>query len=130
MIKINNTEYQKYETKITWGKYEIYKNKIRKNGIAPFINFNIENKIFIGLEFVYDEKDFKNLNLNEKTNITEYISDILYNDKKGWMPLGKEENNTCTITKTNDKDYILEFSIESDEIEEITININTKIQLF
>lgn len=33
MIKINNTEYQKYETKITWGKYEIYKNKIRKTAL-------------------------------------------------------------------------------------------------
>lgn len=130
MIKINNDEYKNYKTDIFWGNYERTYNKVTKKGIAPSFQFNIKDKIFIGLELTFDKENFKLLNLQEKTNITDYLTDISYEDENGWCSIITEDNYNCTITKTNNNEYLLEFFIESIELNNTKITINTTLNLF
>ena len=128
MIKINNTEYSKYNTNIHWGNFERTHNKIKEKGIAPFFKFNIENKILIGLEFVYSKENWQNIPLQTKVNLNEYLSDITYEDNKGWISI-ITGNYNCTITRINDTEYKLDLLIK-EEYEEIDITIDTEIELF
>lgn len=128
MIKINNKEYYNYEIKITWGNFDVCSNEKKVLGLAPFIQFNIENNIFIGLEFVFSKEMFENTKLNMVTNIDKYISDITYEDENGWISLILEKYN-CNITRMNENIFKIEFCVESKEIEEFNIIINTNIKI-
>ena len=44
----------------------------------------------------------KELKINDKKDISKYISDITYEDKKGWISL-ITGNYNCFITKTKNK---------------------------
>ena len=128
MIKINNKEYHDYEIKITWGNFDVCSNGKKNSGLAPFIEFNIENNIFLGLEFIFSREMFENTKLNITTNIDKYISDITYEDKDGWISLILEKYN-CSITRMNENTFKIEFYVESKEIEELNIIINANIKI-
>jgi len=121
MIIINNQEYNNYEIKIDWSNFSVYSNGKRRIGIAPFITFNIENNIFIGLEFTFSKEMFKDLELNKKINVEQYISDIVYEDEEGWISIINQEYN-CNITRKDEINFKIEFCIEN-------IIINTIIEL-
>jgi len=126
MITINNKQYSNYTSKVTFIEYDWNKTK----GISPFISFDIENKIFVGIETRLPKETLENINYNEKLNITEYLTDITYEAEKGWISIITGTYN-CFLTKM-DNSYKLELSVESNELEEkikigITSNINVII---
>lgn len=125
MIKINDKEYSNYNIKITWENFLVSSYNKKRTGIAPFITFNIENRIFIGLEFTFSKEMFENTKLNTRTNITEYLSDILYEDEKGWISIitGKYD---CSITRTSENIFKIEFFVEAGDL---NIIIDTDIEL-
>ena len=128
MLKINNIKYTKYDTNIHWKNFERTHNKIKEKGIAPFLKFNIENKILIGLEFVYSKENWQNIPIDTKVNLNKYLIDITYEDNKGWISIITGTYN-CTTTRISDTEYKLDLLIK-EEYEEINITINTKITLF
>lgn len=125
MIKINNKKYDNYYTEIAWGTFDINSYDEKRTGNSPFITFNLENNIFIGLELTFPDKGFKKMKMNIKTNINNYVSDITYEDEKGWTSLITKKYD-CNITKTSEKNFIIEFYSISDEL---NINIDTNITL-
>lgn len=128
MIKINDKEYIKYNKKITWSNFEhILKDK-KIIGIAPFIQFNIDDKVLIGLEFSLSKEMLEKLKINKKININQYISDVTYEDEKGWVSLITWKYD-CVITRINKVQFRLEFEILSNEFETININIVDDLEL-
>lgn len=126
MIKINNKDYTKYDTKITWGDFYAYSNGKKRTGIAPFIQFNIENKIFIGLEFVYSKEMWEDIKSCVKIDIKQYLTDITYEDEKGWISLIAEKHN-CYITKIEENIFKIDLFVES-TLENIKIELDVKVQ--
>ena len=129
MIKINNKEYNNYDIEITWGDFDVVSNGEKRKGSAPFIIFNIENNIFIGIETIISKDMWKNMNLNTKVNIERYISDITYKDEAGWISIITGKYN-CNILRISEKEFKIEFCVESEEIDEINIIIDDVIVLF
>ncbi len=128
MIKVNDKYYSDYNIKISWGNFEAIILGEKTKGIAPFIKFNIEDNLFIGLETRLSKEMLEKISFNEKINIKKYITDITYEDAKGWISIitGKYD---CYISRMNENNFKIEFYIESEEIEEININIDTNINL-
>lgn len=128
MIRINDKEYSNYSTKVTWGNFEVFISGEKSAGIAPFITFNIEDNIFIGLEFVFSKEMFENTQLNSEINVKKYIGDITFEDEKGWISIttGKYD---CNITRISETEFKLELFVESEEIEPINMIIDTKIDI-
>ena len=128
MIKINDKLYNDYNIKISWGSFEkIYFDEILK-GISPFIKFNLENNIFIGIETCFSKQQIENMKLNEKTNIKQYITDIIYEDENGWISIIIEEYD-CDLTKINANEFKIEFFVNFEEDEKYNIAIDTNIEL-
>lgn len=123
MIKINGKEYYNYDIKIDWGKFEakVYGRKI--NGESPFIIFNIENNIYIGLELIFSKSMFDKIELNKKINLNKYISDITYEDKKGWISI-VTGNYECNVTKVNNNRFKFDFLVQPDEFDADEFDIN------
>ncbi len=69
MIIIDNKEYNKYIIKVSWENFSVSYQGKRRTGIAPFISFDIEDKIFIGLELTFSNNMFKETKKNIKINI-------------------------------------------------------------
>lgn len=126
MIKINNKDYTKYDTKIIWGDFNVCSNGEKRTGIAPFIQFNIEDKIFIGLEFVYPKEMWEDTKNCIKIDMKQYLTDITYEDEKGWISLIVEEHN-CYITKIEENIFKIDLFVES-VLENIKIELNVKVQ--
>lgn len=124
MIKINNIEYRNYNIKITWGDFEVCTDNIKRIGVAPFIALNIDDNIFIGLEFTFAKEMFEEIKLNDKINIDKYISDIQYEDDEGWVSVITGKYN-CNIMRLNESEFKLELNVQ----EEINIDIDTIIEL-
>lgn len=117
MIKINDKEFKEFEEKILWGTFSAVTNGQKRNGIAPRIMFCINNTL-IGLELTFSKEMFENIELKTKTNIKRYISDVTYEDEKGWISIVDGQYN-CDITRINDKDFQLEFHIIAHELDDI-----------
>ena len=127
MIKINNKDYTKYDTKITWSDFYTYFNGEKRTGIAPFIQFNVENKIFVGLEFVYSKEMWEDTKPCIKIDMKQYLTDITYEDEKGWISLIVEKHN-CYITKIEENMFKIDLFVES-TLESIKIELDVTIQL-
>lgn len=125
MIIINNKEYTNYNIKVSWGEFSVSHHGKRRKGIAPFITFNIDNDKFVGLEFIFSDEMFKQMKVNIKTNIKEYISDVLYEDKRGWVSIINSAYD-CYITRIDDKNFEINFNIKAKE----NISIDSNITLF
>ena len=138
MIKINDKQYDNFDIKVTWNKFKVSNNhgatlgyfihsneNDNKEEKAPFVVFCVEDRILIGLEFSCSQEMFLNTKVNVKTNVKQYLSDITYEDKKGWDSLivGKYD---CNITRIDDKTFNLDFYVEDFETK---ITINTNINL-
>ena len=70
MIKINSREYNSYTTKIIWGDFEVVSQGKKRTGKASYVNFNIENCIFIGIELTFSQEMFETLKLETHSNIS------------------------------------------------------------
>lgn len=69
------------------------------------------------------------LKINDKKDISKYISDITYEDEKGWLSL-TTGNYKWFISKVENNKFILEFSCEVEECGEYyKISLNEKIEI-
>ena len=117
MITINNTKYTTHDIKVTFGNYNVSSKDKKRNGQSPFIQFHTNDNIFIGIETTYDKAWLQELKTNDKKDITEYISDIAYEDENGWISLitGKY---TCYLEKINHTNFRLELTCMAEECDE------------
>ena len=100
-------------------------NNKKITGLAPFITFLIDNKIYLGLEFAFSKEMFKSAKKNIKTNVNNYLSDITYEDEKGWISIitGKYD---CNITRISEEDFKIELCISSG-VGNIIMDTNIKL---
>ncbi len=122
MIKAINKVYNEYTTNVTWGNFSVSSHGKKRIGVAPFITFNIDDKIFIGLEFIFSDKMFQDCKIDTRINITEYLSDICYEDEKGWISITTGEY-WLYITRVNSNSFKFEFYVEDGEIKIIIDSI-------
>ena len=128
MIKINDIVYNDVLKRVSFGEYNVTQDGKKRNGCAPFISFKLDN-ILLGLETIYDKKWLKDLRINDKKDISKYITDITYEDEKGWISL-LTNNYNCFITKVNDDLFVIEFSCDAEECDEhYNILLNEELQL-
>lgn len=128
MIIINGKNFDNASKKVSFGEYSVTQDGKKRNGSAPFISFKFDN-IFLGLETIYDKKWLKELKINDKKDISKYISDITYEDEKGWISL-ITGNYNCFITKTKNNMFALEFSCEVEEYDEqYKILLNEEVEI-
>lgn len=117
MIKINGTIYNNPDIEIKWGKFTVYHLKEKRTGISPFITFHVDN-IFIGLELTFSKEMFEALKIETPTDLEKYITDITYEDGKGWMTIRDCGKFKCFLTRIAEKSYRLEFEIEAHNLDE------------
>lgn len=113
MITINDKNYDNILTKVSFGEYSVTQDDKRRVGEAPFISFEFNN-INLGIETTYDKKWLKELNLDDKKDISEYISDIVYKDEEGFTPL-ITGTYKCFINKIKNDIFVLELDSEIEE---------------
>lgn len=128
MIRINNKEYVHYNTKVSWGNFETVIFDKKEIGISPFITFNIEDNIAIGIETRISKEKLKSINIGEVVNLDKYITDIVYEDKKGWVSI-IDGKRSCSLSKIIDDIFLIEFSVDFEEQEEFNIIINSEVEL-
>lgn len=127
MIKINSREYNSYTTKIIWGDFEVVSQGKKRTGKAPFVKFNIENCIFTGIELTFSQEMFETLKLETHSNISQYVSDITYEDENGWISIIDGDYN-CMITKTSTNKFKINLSANA-RFDELKLLVNTDIEL-
>ena len=128
MIIINGKNFDNALKKVSVGEYYVTQDGKKRNGSAPFISFKFDN-VILGLETIYDKKWFEELKINDKKDISKYISDITYEDEKGWVSL-ITGNYNCFVTKTKNNMFSLEFSCEAEEIgEHYKILLNEEVDI-
>ena len=123
MLKLNNKKYSKVSYQVSFGEYKVKQNGKERTGKSPRITFMLED-FHLMLEFIYDKEWIKKIKINDKKEISSYLTDIMYSDSKGWLSLiyGKFR---CYLERINDKDYFLDFycNVIEDE-EEFNILLN------
>lgn len=127
MTIINDKNYEKALIKVSFGQYIVNQDG-KINSTALFISFKFGN-IYLGLETVYDKNWLKELKMNDKKDISKYISDITYEDEKGWISLitGKYK---CFINRVKDNIFIFELNCETEECGECySISLNKKVEI-
>lgn len=128
MIRINNIEYNKFETEISWKNFLVSSYGHKRTGIAPFITFCINN-MFIGLELTFSKEMFENTVLWIKTDIKEYISDVTFEDEKGWLSINDGQYE-CNIIRINEKNFHIIFHIIAYDLDdEFDIFIDDEIEI-
>ncbi|MBR1936993.1 MAG: hypothetical protein IJ842_04785 [Bacilli bacterium] len=128
MIIINDKKYDNVLKKVSFGEYSVMQDGKKRNGMAPFISFNCDN-ILLGIETNYDKKWLEELKINDKQDISKYVTDIPYEDEKGWVSLilGKDK---CFITKVKNNVFTIELKCEADECSEhYSIIINEDVEI-
>lgn len=126
MIKLNNKLYSKLSYQVSFGDYQVKQNGKKRSGKAPYITFILDD-FKLGLELVYDKKWIKELKINDKKDISKYVTDIIYNDSKGWISLiyGTYQ---CFLERIDNEFYLLDFYCNTiDDEEEFSIVLNEKI---
>ena len=117
MIKINRTKYNINDIKVTYGNYSVTQAGQERNGISPIIHFKGDD-FFLWVETIYDKDWLSEMNLDTITDISKYISDIAYEDEKGWLSLSYG-NYSCTLNKLENKLFNIELICKCEEAEEI-----------
>ena len=126
MIRYNDKVYNKSLYQISFGEYKVKQNVKERTGKSPRITFILDD-FKLGLELVYDKKWIKELKINDKKDISKYVTDIIYNDSKGWISLiyGTYQ---CFLERIDNELYLLDFYCNTiDDEEEISIVLNEKI---
>lgn len=128
MLKISNKNYNDPIVKVFFGQYCIVQSGTKREGYSPFISFEY-NEINIGIETTYDKNWFKELNKNDKKDISKYVSDITYEDENGWTSLINDVYK-CYITKIEDNIFVIDLNCYTEElIEPCSIILNEKIEI-
>jgi len=60
---------------------------------------------------------FENTALRTKTDIKRYISDISYEDEKGWISINDGQYE-CNITRISDKDFRINFHVLAHDLDD------------
>ena len=76
----------------------------------------------------YSKENLESMKTNDNIDITEYISDILYADEKGWISLNLGEYK-CNIVRINKSDFNIKLEV-NEKLEEISINIDSIVKIF
>ena len=116
MIIINKKKYDKALIKVSCGEYSVTQDGKNRKGIAPIIKIKLDDIVLV-LETNCDNKWLEELKINDKKDISKYISDISYEDEKGWVSL-ITGNYKCFINKVENNKYELEFNCEAEECNE------------
>ena len=128
MIIINDKNYDNVLKKVSFGEYSVIQDGKKRNGSAPFIYFKFDN-IILGLETTYDKKWLEELKTSDKKDISKYISDITYEDEKGWISLITGISK-CFINKVENNEFVLEFRCETEEYGEYyKILLSEKVEI-
>ena len=128
MIIINNKNYDNFIKKISFGEYSVTQDGKKKSGSAFCISFKIDN-IHLGIETTYDKKWLEELKINDKKDISKYISDISYEDEKGWNSL-ITGNYNCLINRIKNNIFVLEFTCDTEECGEYyNILLNEEVEI-
>lgn len=129
MIKINDKKYDKYNTSVSWGKFSVSSSLVKREGKAPFIEFIIEDNFLIGLELTFSKEMFEETPVNKKVDISRYLSDITFEDNKGWISI-IENKYECYITRIDKNDFEFDFHIVCDDFDDIAnIDILSKVSI-
>ena len=123
MIKINDKNYDNAIKKVSFSEYSVTQDGKKRNGNAFCISFKINNTL-LGFETTYDKKWLEELIINDKKDISKYISDISYEDEKGWISL-ITGNYKCLINRIKNNIFLLEFTCDTEECGEY-YNISLK----
>ena len=123
MIIINDKNYDNAIKKVSFCEYSVTQDGKKRNGSGFCISFKINN-ILLGLETTYDKKWLEELKINDKKDISKYISDISYEDEKGWISL-ITGNYKCLINRIKNNIFLLEFTCDTEECGEY-YNISLK----
>jgi len=116
MIKINDLKYDEYDTKITWGDFWVSHHGIKRTGVAPFITYDT-NDASIGLELTFSKEMFEDAKKGEQIDIKQYITDIIYDDEKGWISISDREFE-CSLTKITKKRFNINFHVLAYDLDE------------
>lgn len=128
MIVINDKNFNNTLKRVSFGEYNVTENGKKRNGSALFISFKFDN-IVLRLETVYDKKWLEELKINDKKDISKYISDITYEDEKGWISLITGISK-CFINRIDNNKFLLEFNCEAEECSEcFKILLNEEIEI-
>ena len=125
MIKLNNKKYDNYKIEVLWDNFELGSNNKKIKGVSPFISFNIDNNIIIEIETNISKETLENININEKINITQYLTDIIFEEQKGSRSIIDWKYN-FEMTKINSNFFKIEFDINNND-EKIKIDCNVEL---
>lgn len=128
MIIINGKNFDNALKKVSFGEYNVTQDGKKRNGSAPFISFKLDS-IILGLETIYDKKWLEDLKINDKKDISKYITDITYEDKEGWLSI-VIGNYDCFITRVRNNIFVFELKCESEECGEYyNILLNEEVEI-
>lgn len=135
MVIINGIRHDTYEVETIFRNFsstEYENGSIKKiiKGVAPYITFSLPNNITICIETMYSKELLKQTKSNIETDITKYISDILYKDgtDNGWH-LIFDGLKSCHITMLDEENCNFNICVNYNN-KEIEIEIDSKIKLF
>ena len=110
MIKVNNIEFKSVKTEVIKNSYKNTKNNETREGKSLYIKF-ICDSVSVGIENNYDIEMLSKLKLDVKEDITKYLTDIYYEDDKGWISLITSDYK-CYITRLDDNKYNINLSVK------------------
>lgn len=128
MLKINNKEIKNFDVKIFWNNFFVSSAKGKRSGKSPFIYFSISNEIYLCIETTISKELLNEYPLNKEININNYISDLSYEDQKGWYSMIREKYS-CSIIRINKTQFKLKLYIESEEFEKLSIYLDYELEI-
>jgi len=128
MIKVNDKVYDGMIIRVSWGEFSTVTNGQKRKGIAPFITFN-SNEIRVGLELVFSDVMFREMKLNNKIDISKYLTDITFEDKEGWISLGNGEYKGY-ITRIDEEKFKIEMFVVDKYEDDMKIELDEIVKVF
>lgn len=131
IVKINDIEYKDYDINVIEQSFSAFSykdgKKSERTGVAPFIQIDLIKDIHIGIEMNYSYEMFRENDLDKEIDISKYITDILYSDEKGWVPITNNEHNTI-IKRISDNEYNFYLDVKDDSFDiKIVLKVLLKI---
>ena len=125
MITLNDKKYEQVAVKVTYGKYDVKQNGQQRVGVSPIIEFKFDD-ILLGIETTYDREWLKELKINDKQDISKYVSDVPFEDEQGFISLigGICE---CYITRVSETEFIIDLNLDTNDSDDIKIILNEKV---
>lgn len=129
MIVINSEKCCLENVNVSYGRYKVVRRGKSIKGIGLYICFKYDISS-VGIEMTYDLRDIKILKVNSTIDITDYVSDITFEDENGWLSLILGDF-VCLLTK-REKDLVnIELKYKGEECSinfDIYINEDVKIE--